>query len=404
MEHSAYAFATDLEDEGIDAVLGNLQERAGLTGVTLAAAYHAARDIFPHNPRSKMRFLEPGVCFHPDKRLYADTRLRPRLGAATGDRDTLARVTEAAAARGMQVHAWVVFLHVDAADDPLGVAPLNAFGDPFLTDLCPANPEVRAYAAALAADVARYRPASVVAESLHYPLLEHGYHHERYFLELGPLARFLLGLCFCTHCLDAARADGIDGEAVRTAVRAHLERVFDRGDPDRADDVSRTQAASLMGGELGPYLAVRERVVTSLVREVGEAARAGGSSLTFCDLSGAVKGFATGTPTGDPAAAIAWRFGIDWAALAPACDAVAVCGYAADPGRLEDDLRAYAERLRGAAGLSVVLRPTPPDCDSAENLRRKLAVAREIGARAVDFYHYGLAPLRALDLVRAALA
>ena len=37
--------------------------------------------------------------------------------------------------------------------------------DPFLTDLCPANPDARAYAVALAADVARYRPATTFSQS-----------------------------------------------------------------------------------------------------------------------------------------------------------------------------------------------------------------------------------------------
>ena len=403
MEHSAYVFATDLEDEGVDRVLENLQERGGLTGVTVAAAYHAARDIFPHNPRSTMRFLDPGVSFHPDARLYRDTRIKPRVSATTRERDTLAQASEAASARNMHVQAWVVFLHVDGSDDPVGAAVRNAFDDPFLTDLCPANPDARAYAVALAADVARYRPVSIVAESLHYPLLEHGYHHERYFLHLGPLARFLLGLCFCRHCLSAARTDGVDGEAVRRAVRAQLQRVFDRGDPDRELDVARGRAASLADGELGAYLDVRERVVTSLLRDVAAAARGAGSRLTFCDLSGAVKGYATGLPEGDPAAAIAWKFGVSWTDLADACDEIAVCGYAADPRRLEDDLRAYAASIGDAAELAVVLRPVPPDCETAEGLRLKLEIASRLGLRRADFYHYGLAPLSALDLIRAAV-
>src|SRR5439155_22015148 len=105
---------------------------------------------------------------------------------------------------------------------------------------------------------------------------------------------------------------------------------------------------------------------------VGAAAPGAGSRRTFCDLSGAVKGYASGKPVGDADAAIAWRFGVGWAELAEACDEIAVCGYAADPRRLEDDLRAYAASTGGRADLAVVLRPAPPDCDSAENLRGKL--------------------------------
>jgi hypothetical protein len=42
-----------------------------------------------------------------------------------------------------------------------------------------------------------------------------------------------------------------------------------------------------------------------------------------------------------------------------------------------------------------------PDCDSAANLRAKVEVA---GDRRVDFYHYGLMQLDALDWIRTTLA
>ena len=63
---------------------------------------------------------------------------------------------------------------------------------------------MRIYARALAVEVARVGVETIVAESLHYHPLEHGYAHERYFVPLGPRARYLLGLCFCRHCLVAA--------------------------------------------------------------------------------------------------------------------------------------------------------------------------------------------------------
>ena len=71
------AFATDLQDEGLDVVLDNVQERAGLGGLTLAAAYHDARDLFPHNPISKVRYLEGGaVFFQPDESTKKDCNAR----------------------------------------------------------------------------------------------------------------------------------------------------------------------------------------------------------------------------------------------------------------------------------------------------------------------------------------
>jgi len=144
----------------------------------------------------------------------------------------------------------------------------------------------------------------------------------------------------------------------------------------------------------------RAETVTSLAAAVAAAARAGGARFDFMDLSGAVKGYATGRPEGEAAAEIAWRLGVDLAALAGACDGLEAIGYAADPARLRLDLE--ANRALGG-DLSVVLRPMPPDCDSAENLREKVSLARELGLRRVDFYHYGLMRLDALDLIGEAL-
>ena len=393
MDSSIFAFATDFDDEGIETVLDNVERRGGLGGVTVAAAYHEGRDIFPHNPVRKVRFLESGaVFFPPDEGRWRGVRLRPPVSEVA---DVLPEVAHAARRRGLTVRAWTVFLHNGAlaAAHP-DCAPENAYGDRYVTDLCPANPDVRAFAHALAADVAGLGVATICAESLHYHPLEHGYAHERYFVPLGPRSRFLLGLCFCSHCLEAARSDGVDGEEVRRRARRELDRVFAGGEEEPVEELERGSLAEVEG-----YLGVRERVVTSLVVEVAEAARGGGAELEIIDSSGATKGYATGRPAGSPAPAVAWQLGVDVRAVAHACDGIEAIGYAADPERIRGDLEAY-----GNAAVSVVLRPTPPDCESAENLRAKVTLARERGLRRVDFYHYGFMRLDVLDWIRAAIA
>lgn len=406
MRTSLFAFATDLHDEGLDTVVANVTRRGGVGGLTVAAVYHDGRDVFPHNPVRKVHFLEGGALFfRPNPDAYRDLLIQPHVSSLAQEVDVLAALCAEARDWGLEVHAWTVFLH----NDTLGVrypecAPRNAFGDPYVTDLCPAHPAVRAYVRALAGDIARLGVTSILSESLHYHPLEHGYAHERYFIELGPLSRYLLGLCFCEHCLAAARAQGVDGEAVREAARAELERVFAHtGVEEPREDVTREDLASFAGGALDGYADARAATVTSLVREAAEAASEGGSSFSFMDLSGAVKGYATGRPTGEPAPAIAWKLGVDLPAVAAACGAVTAIGYAAEPARLRLDLQAYAAQARGAQ-LSVALRPMAPDCDSPENLAAKLAVARELGLERVHFYHYGFMRLETLDLVQRALA
>jgi hypothetical protein len=390
MQTSIFAFATDLADEGIETVLDNVQNRGGLGGITIAAAYHEGRDVFPHNPVRKVRFLESGALFFPpDESRWRGVRLRPPVSEAAG---AFPAAVAAAADRGLVVNAWTVFLHNGAlAESAPDCAPENAFGDRYPVDLCPANPDVREYAEALAADVAGQGVAAILSESLHHHPLEHGVAHERYFVPLGERARFLLGLCFCPHCLAAAERSGVDGEAVRSAARDELEGVF----AGAAGELLGTLEPGLAG-----YVRARAETVTTLAAAVTAAAHASGARFDFIDLSGAVKGYATGRPEGEPAAAIAWRLGVELAALADVCDGLEAIGYAADPARVRLDLEAY-----GTFGgdLSVVLRPMPPDSESASNLGEKVRIARELGLRRVDFYHYGLMRLDALDLIREAL-
>src|SRR5919202_4210823 len=170
MKTSMLAFATDLHDEGLHTVLGNVQERAGINQLTLAVAYHDARDIFPHNPVRKVRYLEGGaIFFQPDESHYKGLQLQPHVAHLARANDPLGDLCAAAVERGMQVNAWAVFLHNDRLGfaDPL-CATQNAFGDRYLTDLCPSNPEVRAYACALTSDIGRYEISTIFAESLHF--------------------------------------------------------------------------------------------------------------------------------------------------------------------------------------------------------------------------------------------
>jgi hypothetical protein len=370
----------------------------------MAAAYHHGRDIFPHNPIRKVHFLEGGaVFFQPDPSRYRGVGLEPVVSKLAQQSDVLADLCREGAARGLRVRAWTVYLHnYTLGESHPECACRNAFGDPHLTDLCPSNPQVRAYTRALTADIASKGVGSVVAESLHFHGLEHGFHHERYFIELGAFGRYLLGLCFCEHCLAAAERRGVEAKRLREEARRELERRFASPAADEPELV-RAQVAEFAGGELQGYLETRADTVASLAREAAAAAAAEGATFAFIDLSGAVKGYATGRPTGDAAPTIAWQFGIDIPAVAAACGQVEAIGYAVEPDRLRFDLAAYRSSVGETSRLSTIMRPMPPDCASADNLARKLAIAQELGAVEVGFYHYGFMRLESLDLIRSAL-
>src|SRR5258708_13563356 len=94
--------------------------------------------------------------------------------------------------------------------------------------------------------------AAVVAESLNYHGLVHGFHHERYFIELGTLGRFLLGLCFCNSSLTTAQRHGGTAEKVRNATRLDLEhRLATDPGPDKPELV-RDQAAAFAARDPPP--------------------------------------------------------------------------------------------------------------------------------------------------------
>src|SRR5207302_8560989 len=83
VQTSIFMFATDLRNEGVETVLDNVQHRGGLGGITIAAAYHEGRDVFPHNPVSKVRFLESGaIFFRPDEARWRGMRLLPPVSEA----------------------------------------------------------------------------------------------------------------------------------------------------------------------------------------------------------------------------------------------------------------------------------------------------------------------------------
>src|SRR5919199_510692 len=372
----------------------------------MAAAYHHSRDVFPHNPRHKVVYLEGGTTyFHPDLARYAGTRLKPKAAGMAAEDDPLATLVAAANRRRMHVAAWTVFLHNTrlAFAEP-DCAPLTAFGDRLLNCLCPAHPDVRAHATALAGDVARYGVATIKLEALSYMPFDHGYHHERSFVRLSPNIRFLLGLCFCAHCLAAAHAAGVDGERVRERVRAAAGAVFESAANETQEpDVQEQMLRADGGGELGRFLDVRQRVVTSLVGEVAMAIRAESpeTRAVFLDPSGATLGYATGRPmTERSAASIAWRDGVDLAAVAGASDGLGVLAYFADLERFEREVGAYQRVLPVGRSLEALLRPMLPDAESPRVLAAKITSLRQMGVRDVSFYHYGFMRLESLDWIR----
>ena len=402
IESSVFVDVEDFRGEGNEVVLGRIVNEFGATGVTVAAAYHRARDLSPHgSPHLTIR--HDGVHFVPDDDLFEGLRLQPPVQRGANEHP-LRSLRKATSERGVALSGWTVFCH----NTTLGEAhpectTENVFGERGSpADLCPSHPDVRAYVLALARNVARLGVDEVVAESLHFGTFEHGYHHERSFVPLGGIDRFLLGLCFCSFCKEFAKQRGVDAEAARIACHRSLAAVLDGGEPS-PDDVTPEGVTIHAGSVLADYVTSRVQSVTELAAVVSEAVTDVGSRLAFLDGTGAFKGYARGTPSGPLAAADAWQLGVDPEGLAQQLPAYSVLAYASDTTRARDDVAAYRVALGDKPELRVVLRPCLPDTESAAHLTAKVAAVVAAGADAVDFYHYGLAPLNDLRRIPVAL-
>lgn len=396
VDSAVYTFVDDFLDEGVAAVASGLADR-GFSAASVAAVYHAARDLVPHSPRRAVAQRAEGAhYFPPDEALY-----RGGLRPIAARRPALPDVVAELGAAGLTWQAWTVYLHngrLATARPELAVT--NAFGDSYETDLCPSSDEVVDYAVALTTDAARLNPALILAESLHHAGFSHGAHHERAFVPVSPTADFLLSLCFCAGCR-ARAADRVDVEALAARVRDVIRDEL-REHSSKLGAVDREDLARRCGTELRDYLAVRESTTTAVVARCASVAREHGVGFGFIDQAGALKGYATGAPTGASSCDDAWRLGVDPLTVAAAVDAYVVLAYANSAERVAFDVASYAAACADTP-LRCVLRHGGPDFTTAPGLREKVSVAKENGASAIDFYHYGLMPLSGLDAAAASI-
>jgi len=399
--HSVYCFATDVLDEGAATVLDNVALRAQVRSVTVAVKYHSVSDVYPHNPVRRVATFPPGVFYHPDLTRYAAHALLPRVSPVAAGRDVLGELCTAAEQRDMDVAAWAVLLHHDDSL-PGGVGlQTNCFGDELAGTLCPAHPEARRFAELIVGELADYPLDTVRLESLHFHGIAHGHHHERLLEHYGDAAIFLLGLCFCRWCRERSESEGIDAAKLAESARNSLERAFDSSALPR--DLTADALVDMCGENILDYLRAREHSVTSLTARLVDVARRTSTRLSFIDPTIASQTYATGTCTGDAMVAH-WQFGIDVTALRSTGATVEITGYLRERTELGATLAQYQDADEDAGTLAVILRPGRPDCESADELREKVATATEAGSSEVNFYNYGLYRLGALDLIGSAIA
>ena len=123
----------------------------GADAIAVAVRYHPARRWFARH--GVVRHSPPGITyFRPAEERYG--RLRPATIAADQEIKALRELREEAGRHDLGFHAWTVMLHDDpvvAAHPDLAARTLD--GPPTIHALCPSNPDVVEYAAALVTDL-----------------------------------------------------------------------------------------------------------------------------------------------------------------------------------------------------------------------------------------------------------
>src|SRR5690606_40841393 len=164
--------------------------------------------------------------------------------------------------------AWVAGC-LDAAEVAERYVCQNAFGQPYPHRLNPANPAVRDYVVNLCSDLAhRYDLAAVVLEEPGWLPGDRGEDREHAAAPLDRWVRALLALCFAATTRRAARAAGVDAEALQARAREWLEGCRAPG-AAAGGMAAAWRFADLIGDPAWvAFLDWRSRLVASLVSDV----------------------------------------------------------------------------------------------------------------------------------------
>jgi len=312
----------------------------GFSGINLALNYHSSRD-FLLRQGPQLEYLSDGFHYYKvDNQAYEAGAIKPDLKDQLPTNQVLDSALKAAGENEFQVNAWAVYMHNSA----IGMAypdsvVTNVLGNKFLSELCPANPAVAQYALGMTQDLASRGIHGIRAESLHFSSL--------------------------------------------------LLAVFEDKDPWLGKRLDKQVLAEVVGEPILKYLASREKAVTNLYKQIAEIARKAKISFNFVDQAPLLD------MGSEDAISNSWQVGIDNSQISQIITRYEPLIYRGESQRVASLASNYLSNV--ASEITAILRPTYPDCTSAENLLQKVDSLVGLGVKEIDFYL--LDTMRKSDLV-----
>ena len=378
-----FIYPWNFAEEGVPQLVEYVRS-LGIERLYLTSAYHAGFFLHPHSTGRKVRMLEDGVVyFRPDQTTWDSSPIHPVVSKFCAAGNLFADICEAARQFDLEISAWTVCLH----NTRLGLLHPestihNVYGDSYPHALTPGDPVARDYVIRLVTDLVKNYPLhSILLEAPNYRGRAHGgtwvtgHHHERTGLHLGDLEEALLDISFNPVDVKAAQQAAVDVEAVRIAVRSHLDKYFD--------------AAPAADEELAATLVEFRARVPELIDYEAYFRRSEESLLT--DLKAVVE-----------------QNGVKLAASANhySADVVFVAAYGESIELIAQITRNAKQQLAAHQQLVVGLRLGfySPGMGTAllskQELNRAVDTAISHGADTVAFYNYGEAPRRCIEWIR----
>ena len=183
----------------MDAALDRIVDLTGCTEIQLAPSYHVSNYLFPHNPKSPIRFGENVAIFYrPEHSRYEATEIKPYVNPSVTTPDYFELLVDAINRKGLVFSAWNVYFFTHyLSEKQLEFAKHNVFGTPYVGQISPSSKDAQEFAVTLTQEIMdRFRPHTVRVEALQRQMWQHGMLKNKFQGDITERCQFLLGVCF----------------------------------------------------------------------------------------------------------------------------------------------------------------------------------------------------------------